>query len=249
MAVRIEREGPVATVILDWPEQRNALDPANGDELQAALRQTAADDAVCGVVLTGEGAFCAGGNLKGAQERAAMSPEERRAMITASFQGIIRTLLDLPVPTVAAIDGPAVGMGFDIALACDSRLVGEGGWCRQGWGRLGLLSSTGGILSLSLLSPSVLWQLLDGQPRLDGPTMERLGLGEAVTEGTARARAQQRVATLSEIGRPALQGYVELDRAARRQQMDVHLEAVLDTQTRLLYRPGFNDRAAGALNS
>src|SRR3954452_8157538 len=111
MGVRVEHEGPVATVILDWPEQRNALDPANGDDIQASLRLAVEDEAVCGVVLTGEGAFCAGGNLKGAQERAAMSPEERRAMITASFQGIIRTLLDLPVPTVAAIDGPAVGMG------------------------------------------------------------------------------------------------------------------------------------------
>jgi enoyl-CoA hydratase/carnithine racemase len=249
MPVRSEREGPVATVILDWPEQRNALDPANGDELQAVLRGAAADAAVCGVVLTGEGAFCAGGNLKGAQERAAMTPDERRAMITASFQGIVRTLLDLPVPTIAAIDGPAVGMGFDIALACDSRLIGDGGWCRQGWGRLGLLSSTGGILSLRRLAPGVLWQLLDGQPKLDGPTMERLGLGEAVSEGTARARAQQRVAALSEIGRAGLEGYVELDRAERREEMSSHLEAVLDTQTRLLYRPGFNDRAAGALGS
>src|SRR5688500_374040 len=124
MGVRIERDGPVATVVLDWPEQRNALDPANADEIQAAVRPVANDEDTCGVVLTGEGAFCAGGNLKGAQERAAMTPEERRAMITRSFQGIIRTLLELPVPTVAAIDGPAVGMGFDIALACDSRLVG-----------------------------------------------------------------------------------------------------------------------------
>jgi enoyl-CoA hydratase/carnithine racemase len=249
MGVQLDRDGPVATVTLDWPEQRNALDPGNGEEVQAALRLAAADEATCGVVVTGNGAFCAGGNLKGAQERATMSPEERRAMITSSFQGIIRTLLDLPVPTVAAVDGPAVGMGFDIALACDVRMIGPQGWCRQGWGRLGLLSSTGGVHGLRRLAPGVLWRLLDGQPKLDGPMMADLGLGEAITGGPALPAAQRRVIGLSEVGRPALEGYVELDRADHRAEMDRHLEAVLDTQTRLLYRPEFNARAAGAVES
>ena len=86
-------------------------------------------------MLTGNGALCAGGNLRGAVERAGMPEDERRRLVYGAFQGLVRAIIDVPVATIAAIDGPAVGMGFDLALACDSRFVGPDGWCQQGWGR------------------------------------------------------------------------------------------------------------------
>src|SRR5271154_2747504 len=128
--------GPAALVILDWPEKRNALGPEQAGELAAALRTAAADPSVRGVVITGNGAFCAGGDIKGMVARADMPAEDRRALVYSAYQGLIRAVLELPVPTVAAVDGPAVGMGFDLALACDSRFIGPEGWCRQGWARL-----------------------------------------------------------------------------------------------------------------
>jgi len=107
-------------------------------------------------VLTGNGAFCAGGNLRGAVERSDLDTSERRQMVYAAYQGVVRALVDCPVPTVAAVDGPAVGMGFDLALACDSRFVGPDGWCQQGWGRVGLVPGTGGELLLRLRAPNAL---------------------------------------------------------------------------------------------
>ncbi|HTU06902.1 MAG TPA: enoyl-CoA hydratase/isomerase family protein, partial [Trebonia sp.] len=148
MGVVTEVAGPAALVVLDWPEKRNALGPDEANEVAAALRAAAGQPDVRGIVLTGNGAFCAGGDLGGMVARADMPPEERRALVYSAYQGLIRTLIELPVPTVAAVDGPAVGMGFDIALACDSRFIGPDGWCRQGWARIGLIPGTGGELLL-----------------------------------------------------------------------------------------------------
>ena len=131
----VEHAGVAAVVILDWPDQRNALGPDESRELSDAVGG-AVTPGVCGLVLTGNGAFCAGGNLRGAVERSDLDPSERRQVVYAAYQGVVRALIDCPVPTVAAVDGPAVGMGFDLALACDSRFVGPDGWCQQGWGRV-----------------------------------------------------------------------------------------------------------------
>src|ERR1700691_4465055 len=183
MGVVIQAAGPAALVILDWPEKRNALGPEQAGELTAALRTAGEDPGVRGVVITGNGAFCAGGDIRGMVARADMPPEERRALVYTAYQGLIRSVLELPVPTVAAVDGPAVGMGFDLALACDSRLIGPEGWCRQGWARLGLIPGTGGELLLRRLTPAILWTLLERQPRIEGPLCATWGIGEPVTEG------------------------------------------------------------------
>src|SRR5439155_6126032 len=151
------RHGPAAVVTMSWPEQRNALGPEEATQVADALRQAASDTGVAGVVLTGEGAFCAGGNLKAASTRVEMPPEERRTLVYGAFQGLIGALVSLPVPTVAAVDGPAVGMGLDLALACDSRFIGPEGWVSQGWGRMSLVPATGGVLLLQLRAPDILW--------------------------------------------------------------------------------------------
>jgi enoyl-CoA hydratase/carnithine racemase len=242
----VERAGSAAIVTLDWPEQRNAIGPEEALEITEALREVALSDEVCGVVLTGNGAFCAGGNLKGMAARSGMSEDERRALVYGAYQGLIRTIVDTPVTTIAAVDGPAVGLGFDLALACDSRFVGPDGWCQQGWGKLGLIGGTGGELLLRLRAPGALWALLEDQPRLDGDTMERLGLGEAVHVGTARDRAVERVGKLAAMSREAIEAYVDLSRSDLRARFDEYLARALDHQVRLLASPGFQARVARA---
>src|SRR2546421_10629660 len=111
MGVTTERDGTAAVVVLDWPEQRNALGPDEAIEVAEAVRQAATPPDVCGVVITGNGAFCAGGNLKGAVARTGMPEEERRRVVYGAFQGLVRSIVGVPVTTVAAIDGPAIGMG------------------------------------------------------------------------------------------------------------------------------------------
>ena len=246
MGVRVERAGSAAIVTLDWPEQRNALNPEEAIELTEALREVALATEVCGVVLTGNGAFCAGGNLKGMAERSGMSEDERRDLVYGAYQGLIRTIVDTPVTTIAAVDGPAVGLGFDLALACDSRFVGPSGWCQQGWGKLGLIGGTGGELLLRLQAPGVLWALLEDQPRLDGDAMEQHGLGEAVHDGTARDRAVQRIDKLAAMSREAIEAYVDLYRSDLRARFDEYLARALEHQVRLLASPGFQERVARA---
>jgi enoyl-CoA hydratase/carnithine racemase len=247
VSVLTEIDGPVAVVTLDWPEKRNAMGPTEAEELSGTLRAATAVESVKVVVITGNGAFCAGGDINGMVARADMPPEERRALVYFAYQGMIKTIIGLPIPTIAALDGPAVGMGFDIALACDHRIFGPAGWARQGWGGIGLIPGTGGELLLRLRAPGALWRLLPGQAKVDGAYADKLGLGEIATAGTARHSAVEVAHSLAKNTRATLEGYVELHRSALRAQLDDHLALCLATQVKLLSDPEFRNRAATAV--
>ncbi len=247
MGVLVSRRGPAAVVTMSWPERRNALGPEEAREVADSLREAASPGDVAAVVLTGEGAFSAGGNLRGAASRVDMPPEERRTLVYSAFQGLIKTLFDLPVPTVAAVDGPAVGMGLDLALACDSRFIGPDGWVSQGWGRMSLIPATGGVLLLAFRSPNALWRLLEDQPRLDAAAAAELGIAEAAIPDRAIDRAVDRVERLATMSRAALQAYAELSRDPIRRHLDEHLALGLSHQLGLLADPEFQARVARVL--
>ena len=247
MSVVTEVNGPCAVVTLDWPEKRNAMGPDEANELSAALTAVADDGDVKVIVITGNGAFCAGGDTKGMVSRADMSPEERRKLVYSAYQGMIRTLIGLPVPTIAAVDGPAVGMGFDIALACDWRIFGPDGWARQGWGGIGLIPGTGGELLLRLRAPSALWPMLATQQKVDATAAAQWGLGGGADAGTAREAAVDMATSLAKNSRVTLAAYVDLHRASLRAQLDEHLALCLANQVRLLADPEFRNRAANAV--
>ena len=127
LALGDDDPGAIAVLTLDRPEVMNAIDDAMLAALHAALDELEADAALRGVVIAGAGerAFCAGMDLK---ERAGFADDELRAQ-RALIVGLIRRLHELPVPTVAAVDGVALGGGFELALACD--LVVAGGRARR----------------------------------------------------------------------------------------------------------------------
>lgn len=237
MGVRLERDGAAALVILDWPDVRNALSLEAAREVCAAIAQAAADGSISGLVLTGEGAFCAGANLKGVVERAGMPEAERKKIVYGTMQGMVRALVDFPAPTVAAIDGPAIGLGFDLALACDSRLIGPQGWCMQGWGRIGVIPGTGGEYLLRLRAPSLLWRLLETQPRIYAADAERWNIGESTNDESARIRAVARINSYAQMSRDALIAYADLHRMELRRGLDEHLEAAVNRQVKLLASP------------
>jgi len=247
MGVRCEREGHANVVILDWPEQRNAMGPDEVLEFASVLKTAADDPAVHGVVITGNGAFCSGGNLKGAASRTGMPEEERRTIVYGAFQNMIRAVIAVPVPTVAAIDGPAIGMGFDIALACDSRFIGPDGWCLQGWGRVGFAPGTGGEWLLRLQAPDLLWRLLEEQPKIDASLAKEWRLAEPSAPLTARQRAIQRINRLAPMSRDALESYVELSRMELRRGLEEHLEVAVRNQLKLLASPAIKARIAQVL--
>ena len=112
----------VALVTLRRPERRNALSIALRDALSDALDTLAADDAVSVVVLTGEGpVFCSGFDLK-EFDTAAADPVFDHAL-WASSDRYHTTLLQFPLPLIAAVNGPAIAGGFDLAVCCDLRIA------------------------------------------------------------------------------------------------------------------------------
>jgi methylglutaconyl-CoA hydratase len=123
-ALSLEHDGPVAVVTLQRPERMNALSKVLLHEIGAVFAALAVDPTVRAVVLTGcgEKAFCAGADLK---ERQGMSEDDVRGLLglyRESFGAVDRC----PKPVVAAIQGVALGGGFELALACDLRVASEG---------------------------------------------------------------------------------------------------------------------------
>ncbi|MEP6624371.1 MAG: enoyl-CoA hydratase [Acidimicrobiia bacterium] len=123
MPLHIERDGRVAILTLDDPERRNALTASLVAAIVDAMDEIDADPAVGAVVVTGAGpAFCSGADVKAL---AAMADgTEEPADVRSIYAGFLR-VLDSPLPTVAAVNGPAVGAGCNLALACDVRIAGE----------------------------------------------------------------------------------------------------------------------------
>jgi enoyl-CoA hydratase len=118
-------DGPwegVATLTLDRPERRNALSIELRDRLSDVLDALAADEAVRVVVLTGAGdVFCAGFDLR-EFDQAAEDPELGKRLWESSDR-YHRAVLEFPLPIVAAVNGPAVAGGFDLAVMCDLRIA------------------------------------------------------------------------------------------------------------------------------
>jgi len=133
-----ERHGPVMRICLNRPAQRNAIDLELRDALGEAVCAARDDAEVRAVVLTGTGsAFCAGGDLKSltSEQRSVYQDRDRIRRI----HRWLRELVHLEKPVVAAVDGPAFGAGFSLALACDFVLATPRATFCAVFGRIGLV--------------------------------------------------------------------------------------------------------------
>lgn len=123
--VTCERDGAVVVVTLNRPDAYNALDLALGEALLDALIECDEDDAVRAVMLTGAGrAFCAGGDVR------AMAAAKGKAAaflkkLTVFLHGAVATMVRMPKPVIAAVNGPAAGAGFSLALTADLVFASE----------------------------------------------------------------------------------------------------------------------------
>jgi methylglutaconyl-CoA hydratase len=173
-----ETHGPVALLVLNRPDRRNALSRALVAELGDALTSLASDPSVRSVVLTGaDPTFCAGMDLKEAEAAGHGDEAEKRAV--ADVRGIadlIQQLHDLPKPTVAALNGDAYAAGAGLATACDFVLAAEGA-------RIGYPEVRRGLVAAVVLHDLVRQVgdrraralLLSGEP-IDAAEAERWGL-------------------------------------------------------------------------
>lgn len=198
--VLTQQHGNILEIILNRPEAYNALDLEMMKLLSETLSAAAADAAIHGVMLTGNGkAFCSGGNLKwiSQQAEAAGSVLYRLA---PQFHLSITEIRHMAKPVVAAINGIAAGGGFSLALACDFRVMAESAMLRQAYTSSGLSIDGGGSFALPRLvglaramEIMAFDQPIDSQQALAWGLVTRVVPDEAV-----RAEAENMLGTLAQ---------------------------------------------------
>ena len=147
--LRIEREGPIVVATMNRPDTRNALsESVHCQEIADFCAQITRDASVRAVVLTGAGkAFCAGGNVKHMRDREGMfsgAPFAIRNAYRTGIQLIPTALYELELPVVAAINGPAIGAGLDLACMCDVRIASATALFAESFVKLGIVPGDGG---------------------------------------------------------------------------------------------------------
>ena len=237
--VRVERDGPVTVVTIDRPERRNAVDGPAAAALAGAFRDFDRDPGASVAVLAGAGgAFCAGADLKAIA--AGQAPR-----VTADGDGPMGpTRLRLSKPVLAAIEGPAVAGGLELALWCDLRVAAEGAV-------LGVLNRRFGVPLIDLGTirlPRLVGHgramdlILTGRPV---GAAEALAMGlvdRVVPDGTARAAAVGLARDLAALPQAGLRN----DRLSAIEQWDLaEPEALANELRRGLATLASGDTAAG----
>jgi 2-(1,2-epoxy-1,2-dihydrophenyl)acetyl-CoA isomerase len=140
------RDG-AAWIELNRPDALNAWNTQLGDDLHAAVHRVAEDDEVRAVVITGAGrAFSSGADLKQGFDPTPAGHPDVHSRLTQVYHPIITTIRRMPKPVVAAVNGPAVGIGCSLALACDLILAAESSYLLLAFVNIGLVPDGGSSL-------------------------------------------------------------------------------------------------------
>ena len=172
--IRFETRDGVALITLDRPKVLNAMNRRLWIELEEALDAAGRDATVKVLIITGEGrAFSSGADLKESKSR---TPEAYRAYLEG-LQTVSRKIIGFEKPTIAAINGYALGSGYELALACDIRIAAEDALIGSPEARVSS-SVTGGAFRLlqDLVGPGKAGELLFTARNIDGREAERIGL-------------------------------------------------------------------------
>lgn len=194
--VLTEREGVVLTVTLNRPEKLNAFTEEMHADLRTALDEVASDRSVRAVILTGAGrAFSAGQDLSDRVMGKGDAPPDLGDTLERLYNPLIARLADLPVPTVAAINGAAAGASMNIALACDILIAGRSAKFLQPFANLGLVPDAGGTFMLprAIGTPRARAMMMLAEA-VDAETAERWGLVWRMVEDEALIGEAQRAA-------------------------------------------------------
>jgi len=233
-------DGHVATVVLDDPERRNALSVELVDEIVATFDALESGETVGAVVVTGAApAFCAGADL-------ADLGASREAGLRRIYDGFLR-IAGSRLPTVAAVNGPAVGAGMNVALACDVRIAAASARFDSRFLQLGIHPGGGHTWMLQrLVGPQTAAMMVLAGEVLDGEQAARVGLAwQCVSDDALLDEATAVAARIASAP-------VELARRTKRTLRDVaaldaHDDAVdreLETQVWSMDQPAFAERLA-----
>lgn len=192
-------DGPVATITLSRPDRLNALTRRMLSELRHAIGEAEKDEAVVGIILTGEGrGFCAGMDMQALDKLGASGGTANRVdedygldanpgdpAMGEDFQISYGYLLSVRKPIIAAINGPCAGLGFVIAMLCDMRFVAEEAVLTASFSQRGLIAEHGISWILPRLAgPSVALDILWSSRKIRGAEAKELGIANRVCKAT-----------------------------------------------------------------
>lgn len=199
--LRIEIDGEIGTMTLDRPDAFNAMSPEMIGELGVAFAWFADQAPLRALIVTGAGpAFCSGGDINwfktGVEDDSIDLPANVRRGAEALHTAIV-DLRRVPYPVICAVNGPAAGAGFSLALACDIRIASEKAFLAPAYGRIGA-SPDGGMTYFlpRVVGPSRALEILLEDPNMSAADALEEGLVSAVTApdelaGAARAKAEE----------------------------------------------------------
>lgn len=243
--VRVERRDRVAVLTLDDAERRNALSKPLVDAIVAAVEELEADEGVGALVVTGAPpAFCAGADLSDLARSGAGDDDAAADALRGIYEGFLRVARST-LPTVAAVNGPAVGAGLNMAMACDVRIAAEAARFDSRFLALGLHPGGGGTWLLhQALGPQTTAALALFGERVDGRRAAEIGLVWRCVGGDELLDAAVEMCrTVSEAPRELV---VRLKETLRSWPgVDDHAAAVdaeLGPQVWSVHQPAFADR-------
>ncbi len=181
--IRYEKAGHIATLTLNRPDVRNALNYQSFQDLNGAFVAAQADADIRCIILTGaDPAFCSGDDVKQIMEKEAGQPSGAKALaarprtVDATF-----TILNCEIPVIAAVNGAAVGWGMEMTLFCDIRLASERAKFAEQFVKRALIPDVGGLHRLpAIVGPSNAARLLYTGDVIDAAEAQRIGLVSGV---------------------------------------------------------------------
>lgn len=221
----------VGTVTLNRPDKLNAFFGTMRDEIAEALEGLAGREDVRVVVVTGRGrAFCAGADVAYMADLLEREAWEEANLLVTAGRRVIRSILEMPKPVIAALNGPAAGGGANLALACDLRIASERAAIGQTFNRIGLAPDWGGSWIVPrLVGRGRAAELFFLAEMIGAEEAERIGLVNRVVPHD-ELESSVRDLALRLAAKPALP--LALAKEALRRSLSASLEEMLDFEVR-----------------
>jgi 2-(1,2-epoxy-1,2-dihydrophenyl)acetyl-CoA isomerase len=233
--VLVESVGSARIVTMNRPEARNALTMGLIRAATEALRAASADEGVRCVVLTGAGGhFCAGADLR---QNFADDPQmmEHIEDHIDEFHGLVKAVVRCDKPTIAMMDGAAVGFGADLAFACDLRVASSRAYAQEKFVKIGLMPDGGGTFWLPrLVGTARAMQMILLAEKVEAEELGRLGVVARVVAPEALREATLAIAREIEAGPPMAFAAIKRALYANSGAIDDALKRERDEQLKLL---------------
>ncbi len=212
VAYKIENNEGIVTFTIDREEKRNAVNDEVMEGLKKVITYIKEHNEVKFLVITGSGeqAFCSGGDLS---EFHLLKTEEQAFGMLSKMGNILYELATLPVPTIALVNGAAVGGGCEIATACDFRLVASHARCGFIQGTLAITSGWGGgtyLLERRLRYDQALKMLIDSK-KYDAAHLHEIGWATQVFEGSKDQALEEFIFDIRKIHPEVHQAYKQIE--------------------------------------